>query len=714
MHRVCAVVLNPYLYLCMCLLMTGCHPYQPHHDGLSAEIEAGELKHHVNYLAQPALGGRSQGSEGSQLAADMIAAHFKKLGLKPFAEGGQDSFFHETLFGRNVLGVLPGSDPNLAEEFVIVSAHYDHLGKNGLLSYYPGASDNAAGVAALLEVAERLAMAPQPPLRSILFAAFDSEETGLKGAYTLALHPGFHPELLAGVVNLDILGRRFADSEDDILLAVGLEKDDRLGRVVSEAGEAQDIVLLPLSRVWVGMRSDHAVFEPYGIPFVFLTMGWHPDYHRTGDTARKVDGDLLRRSALVALEAVQHLTGVDGRSAARTDETVYRSDIQAIATLLDAGLKAPQVRWAPRGLIRSLRQRLREAQAMLAQESIGGEAYRAFARDLFQDFEQVAHGPSVTPQQALSLLSLNEDYALFPGLTVGMYRQLMAQALEADASGADEPATLSYESHDVSPQSMVLQSVGDDRWRLSLAVPTVNAEGTWSKASRSVAASWSQINITADVYGQQADLIDWCLLRWASAPSDHQEIWPEVLGVMTDRWDGFDAGPGETLEPWLSRWSAKRGYADVSGWALSLLDSPNPKIAMTAVGAAPELAGEAGVARVVAVLKDPSTRPALRRRAIWALKTKHGQAAMLALVDMLSSTEVVDVNGQRPEMDMSWPFYHRTSWYLRRQYWEAQEQEGPSTLGETARRMLVMLAGEDLGETKAWREWAQGVSVEGE
>ena len=99
-----------------------------------------------------------------------------------------------------------GLDPNLAKEYVILAAHYDHLGrtKQGLCL---GACDNASGVAALLEIAEELALAPQRPRRSVCFAAFDQEEKFSLGALALTCRQDYDPNRIAGVVNLDMLGR---------------------------------------------------------------------------------------------------------------------------------------------------------------------------------------------------------------------------------------------------------------------------------------------------------------------------------------------------------------------------------------------------------------------------------------------------------------------------------------------------------------------------
>ncbi len=107
---------------------------------------------------------------------------------------------------RNVLGLLEGSDPKLKDEYVIVSAHYDHLGVVGGRTQF-GADDNASGVAALLEIARAFVEGGVRPRRSILFASFDSEEAGLLGSFYYARHPALPVEKAAAVLNMDMVGR---------------------------------------------------------------------------------------------------------------------------------------------------------------------------------------------------------------------------------------------------------------------------------------------------------------------------------------------------------------------------------------------------------------------------------------------------------------------------------------------------------------------------
>src|SRR5262245_39818668 len=162
----------------------------------SEAIGAHELKAHVYRLASRDFRGRR--GPGAARAAQHLAAAFHGLGLEP-AFGG--SYFQpipwlladvnrrpQSFLGRNIGAVLPGSDPRLKDEWIVLCAHFDHLGERDGRIYF-GADDNASGVAMLLEVAEQFALRKEKPRRTIFFVAFDLEEAGLQGSTHFAAHP---------------------------------------------------------------------------------------------------------------------------------------------------------------------------------------------------------------------------------------------------------------------------------------------------------------------------------------------------------------------------------------------------------------------------------------------------------------------------------------------------------------------------------------------
>src|SRR6185503_13151455 len=167
------------------------------------------LRAHVEFLAQPSLKGRAPRSRGSKAAQRYVESRFAAYGLRPWAQAR--SFEQSFGYGCNVVGVLPGSDPKLSEEIVLVCAHYDHLGREQG-KVHPGAADNAAGVAALLEVAQQISHIQPRPKRTVAFAAFDCEEWMLFGSFAFALQGNVRSAKIVAVVNADMLGRSFMDA----------------------------------------------------------------------------------------------------------------------------------------------------------------------------------------------------------------------------------------------------------------------------------------------------------------------------------------------------------------------------------------------------------------------------------------------------------------------------------------------------------------------
>jgi Zn-dependent M28 family amino/carboxypeptidase len=207
----------------------------------------------------------------------------------------------------NVVGILPGSDPTLAQQYVALSAHLDHLGladaRQGGTSgdrVNNGALDNAAGIATMLEVARAMAESPQRPRRSLLFLASTAEERGLLGADYFARHPTVPISRIVGNVDLDmpLLLYPFTD-----VVAFGAEHS-ALGRLVADAVAPMGVKLSPdpMPEQGIFTRSDHYMFVKQGVPAVFLATGfanggekaWGEflggNYHHPGDDlGQKID-----------------------------------------------------------------------------------------------------------------------------------------------------------------------------------------------------------------------------------------------------------------------------------------------------------------------------------------------------------------------------------------------------------------------------------------
>jgi hypothetical protein len=199
----------------------------------------------------------------------------------------------------NVLGILRGDRPEIAHEAVVVGAHYDHLGEvDGVV--HPGADDNASGTAVVVGLARALA-AVGPLPRTVVFALFGAEESGLVGSRHYTARPAVPLDRTAAMVNLDMVGRLGAGT----LRVAGVGSGHGLERVVRDAAAATGVGVDARDTPWG--PSDHLSFYRAGTPVVFFTTGTHEDYHRPSDVAARVDADGLSRVAAIAMRTVQTL-----------------------------------------------------------------------------------------------------------------------------------------------------------------------------------------------------------------------------------------------------------------------------------------------------------------------------------------------------------------------------------------------------------------------
>ncbi len=194
--------------------------------------------------------------------------------------------------GRNVLGVLPGRDPAAANEVVILGAHYDHLGQGPDGTIWPGANDNASGVAVLLEIARTWQAQGYVPRRTVVFAAWDAEEQGLLGSIHYVTYPRYPLEDTAAMLQLDMVGAG----------AGALALDGEPGLLEHLLRDAETLAI-PTAEYPLG-RSDHVPFLEAGVP-AGLLIWWDPDqaiphYHRPGDTPAVIDAEKLAAAGQLA------------------------------------------------------------------------------------------------------------------------------------------------------------------------------------------------------------------------------------------------------------------------------------------------------------------------------------------------------------------------------------------------------------------------------
>ena len=276
-------------------------------------IDTERLMTAVTTLADPKWEGRAAGSPGGLAARAWVVERFKAIGLQPVS----GSYVHPFTFtrnaagtqqkgeGANVLGLCSGSDPKLP--YFVVSAHYDHVGvRDGQI--YPGADDNASGVATILEVA---AFCQKTPFRhTVIFAAFDAEERGLQGARAFVAKPPVPQERIALNVNLDMVSR--SDKREIYIAGTSHYPDLKkpLDEVASNARITvrfgHDTKTANASDDWTN-QSDHGAFHAAKIPFVYFGVEDHADYHKPTDTADKINRAFFADVAETILDAVMAL-----------------------------------------------------------------------------------------------------------------------------------------------------------------------------------------------------------------------------------------------------------------------------------------------------------------------------------------------------------------------------------------------------------------------
>ena len=281
----------------------------------------------VRYLADDALGGRLAGSAGERCAGDYIAGEFAQVKLRP---AGDDGTFFQSLSlasalnphapggtGRNVIAALDGTDPRRRDEWIVIGAHYDHLGDGGTRSslapgekaIHNGADDNASGVSVVLAAARAMAAGPRPA-RSVLFIAFTGEESGLLGSTHFVANPTVAGPITA-MINLDMVGRLGQGP----LIVYGVDTAEQWRTLVAPAASRAGIVITTRGEGYG--PSDHTAFYMKNIPVLHLFTNTHADYHKPTDDADKIDAAGLEKVTKMVVE-------IASATAARPEQLTLR------------------------------------------------------------------------------------------------------------------------------------------------------------------------------------------------------------------------------------------------------------------------------------------------------------------------------------------------------------------------------------------------------
>lgn len=274
-------------------------------DALLAQFSLERILGDITELASDEYRGRKTGSAGAEAAAAYIISRFSSLGLEPWPALGPSSYKqHFALGGQeddNIIGIIPGTGPG----YIILAAHYDHLGVSADGQVYNGADDNAAGVAAIMEAARVIRGSGMKPSRSIVFCAFSGEEQGQFGAQ--ALGALITSSGLAGsveMINIDGIGATggsyFGVWDEGALNAAPL---------VSALELAGEHLGIPVKEEGTDIGSDAQPFDwQFGIPAVTVDWSWgqdetafHPYYHTVNDDPQYISRDALAQATRVAI-----------------------------------------------------------------------------------------------------------------------------------------------------------------------------------------------------------------------------------------------------------------------------------------------------------------------------------------------------------------------------------------------------------------------------
>lgn len=274
----------------------------------------------INFLASDELQGREAGFHGSRVTSEYIVSLLQWMGVSPLA----DSYFqlfdayrkerqkkgrlevhpdsiaklkqevHQKLSMRNVLGMIPGKN---TKEYVIVGAHFDHLGIDPVLDgdqIYNGADDNASGVSAVLQIARAFLASGQQPERNVIFAFWDGEEKGLLGSKYFVQTCPFLSQI-KGYLNFDMIGRNNKPQQPKQVVYFYTAAHPVFGDWLKEDIRKYSLQLEPDYRAWenpIG-GSDNGSFAKVGIPIIWYHTDGHPDYHQPSDHADRLNWDKI-------------------------------------------------------------------------------------------------------------------------------------------------------------------------------------------------------------------------------------------------------------------------------------------------------------------------------------------------------------------------------------------------------------------------------------
>jgi hypothetical protein len=263
---------------------------------LKVEISDRDILEHIKYLSSDELEGRYPGSKGSDLAIDYIATDYKRSRLSSLGSDDYLQFFDFTnqqgkkIKIPNVVGMIPGT--TLKDEYIVIGAHFDHLGYGGAHSgslemnssaIHNGADDNASGIAGMLELASKLSSERKKIKRSLIFIAFNAEEQGIFGSKYFVKNSPVNTSNIITMINLDMIGRL-----NNLSLNIsGTGTSPLFNNILDKISKKH---YLNINKNPEGFGpSDHSSFYSNNIPVLFFFTGGHSDYHKPSDDWNKIN-----------------------------------------------------------------------------------------------------------------------------------------------------------------------------------------------------------------------------------------------------------------------------------------------------------------------------------------------------------------------------------------------------------------------------------------
>lgn len=274
----------------------------------SRVIDANRLIEDVKILSADDMQGRQIDTPGGAKAREYVRRRFEKSGLKSFGNSFEQPFEYtnrnnEKRSGANIVGFIKGKQH--PEKYIVVTAHYDHVGVNNG-EIYNGADDNASGTAALFALAKYFSK--NRPANSIIFAALDGEEAGLRGARAFIENPTVKKESILLNVNLDMISHN--DSNE--IYAVGTYHYPFLKPYIDKVAKTANVKILfghegpnvSPDKDWTN-QSDHAVFHREKIPFIYFGVEDHKDYHKPTDDFANINQAFYVRAVETILASLK-------------------------------------------------------------------------------------------------------------------------------------------------------------------------------------------------------------------------------------------------------------------------------------------------------------------------------------------------------------------------------------------------------------------------